>query len=113
VAAGGITAIGTINSATFAEVDGDAYVDLPAVETASGKLRIYHGNSSNTLSGGNVYDPAGTGWATRDIAAIHSVATGHDGLLTKDGTTGPVNWYQSGRDGAVIWNDPVPLGTRY
>ena len=51
---------------------------------ATGKLQIYHGNSSNTLSGGNVHDPAGAAWLDRDVVAIHSEATGHDGLLAKN-----------------------------
>lgn len=80
---------------------------------ATGKLQIYHGNSSNTLSGGNVHDPAGAAWLDRDVVAIHSEATGHDGLLAKNLPYGPVNWFQSDPNGGVLWADPIPYGTRY
>jgi hypothetical protein len=88
----------------FGNINGDAYLDLLSVESATGKLRLYAADASRGLTPFAYVDAAGTGWANRDLAA------GSAGVLAKD-TSGGMLLYPSGPRG-IDWSDPITYGPR-
>ena len=96
---------------TFGKFNDDDYLDLVAVEVASGKLKVYTGTATGSLVGGFPDPNAGANWLNREVASLHSEVTGRDSIMAKDLPTGNLNIFQSVPNG-IDWADPISYGRR-
>ncbi|MEV6816521.1 FG-GAP-like repeat-containing protein, partial [Micromonospora sp. NPDC051296] len=103
---------GCCRQLTLGRFNGDEYDDLLTVETSTGKLLIYTGNTAGTTFNAGVDTGAGTTWANRsELTAIRPGGDDQHSLLSKD-TTGALLLHTTSYHSRPDWTDPIRFGPR-
>jgi hypothetical protein len=103
---------GPMRELSLGRYNDDDYDDLLTVQTTTGKLLLYAGNTAAAQFSPGVDTGAGTDWANRtNLVPIEFGADTRSSLLAKDGT-GALLLYPARVGNGVDWSDPIPFGPR-